>query len=343
MIRMTLAPFRSFAPQLVLAAALAWSPTALAQSATDKAAAEVLFNDGLEAMGKRDFQSACPKLEESLRLDRGVGVMLYLADCYEQSGRTASSWATYREAEALASERGDDRRQVAADSAQRLDRLLARLIIVVDEPARASGMEIRRGGTLVGAGQWGTAVPIDPGEYELVVTAPGKQTWTTRVTVPSSPGLTEVRVPVLAAEATPAPPAPKVPAPTTSAPPPPPANAVHPPSASRTWQRPLGVSAAAIGIVGIAVGGYFGLRARSKLDESNDGHCRSQNRCDAEGVDLRSQAGDAATLSNVTFAVGFASLAAGTVIYFTAPTQSSVGVAPVVTSRQAGLLIEGRF
>ena len=40
------------------------------------------------------------------RLDPGAGTLLNLGDCYEKSGRTASGWAAFREAVAVAHRTG---------------------------------------------------------------------------------------------------------------------------------------------------------------------------------------------------------------------------------------------
>ena len=56
----------------------------------------------------RKYSEACPKLAESLRLDPAIGTMLYLADCYEKNGQTASAWAMFFYWVARTEEPGED-------------------------------------------------------------------------------------------------------------------------------------------------------------------------------------------------------------------------------------------
>src|SRR5262249_9549066 len=151
------------------------------------AAAEALFNEAEKLVASKDYAQACPKYAESLRLDPGVGVMLYLGDCYEHLGKTASAWAEYREAEDLATKRADTKRAALANTrAERLAPKLSRLTIVVATEARVPGLEVKRDGESVGTGQWGTPVPLDPGPHALSASAPGKQSWESSVTIPDN-------------------------------------------------------------------------------------------------------------------------------------------------------------
>jgi len=106
---------------LTLACATLPSRTAHAQSATDSATAESLFNEALALLERKMPAEACPKLEASQRFDPGVGTLLYLADCYQQLGRTASAWATFREAAYMAKDRKDDREPMAVENARNLE------------------------------------------------------------------------------------------------------------------------------------------------------------------------------------------------------------------------------
>src|SRR5678816_498104 len=63
----------------------------------DPAGAQALFDQARELTRQGRFAEACPKLQESNRLDPGIGTQFHLADCYEQSGRIASAWAAFLE------------------------------------------------------------------------------------------------------------------------------------------------------------------------------------------------------------------------------------------------------
>src|SRR5689334_16417638 len=120
---------RTSAVAIVLATV---GPRASAQSAADKAAAEALFDQGRAAMQEGDFGKACGLLERSQHIDPGIGTLLYLAECYEKSGRTASAWATFREAaDAATAAKEPQRARTGRERAQRLEPLLSRLTVQV--------------------------------------------------------------------------------------------------------------------------------------------------------------------------------------------------------------------
>src|SRR5450432_1599182 len=70
-----------------------------AQSSGSSVAAQALFDDAKRLVQEGDAASACPKFEESERLEPGIGTKLNLADCYERVGRNASAWVLYLEVE----------------------------------------------------------------------------------------------------------------------------------------------------------------------------------------------------------------------------------------------------
>src|SRR5262245_10967280 len=166
------------------AALLLASAPARAQDASGKAAAEGLFESGVELMKQGKFAEACPKLESSQRVDPAVGTTLYLAECYEKLGRTASAWATFREAESLArSSNQADRARTAQQRAQKLEPDLSYLTVNVAADARVEGLVVRRAGAVVLPDLYGVASPVDPGAVEIQASATGYRTYTTSVRI----------------------------------------------------------------------------------------------------------------------------------------------------------------
>jgi hypothetical protein len=323
--------------------------SALAQtSATDKAAAEALFDQGVRLMKSGSFTEACPKLEESERIDPAVGTLLYLAECYERSGRTASAWATFREAASLATNSGQgERARTATARAQEIEPKLSRLSIeVAPEVGKISGLVVKRGQQRVEPSLYGTPLPVDPGEYRVEVTAPGYEPWSAPIKVDANGATASVRVPGLVKSpesASPPPPA----AATVSAPAPTPLpSSVKPASdGGLTTQQTLGLVAGGVGIVGVGIGSYFGIRAISRNSDA-DQHCPKEGLCnDQKGIDLTNQARDAASVSNIAFAVGGGLVALGAVLYLTGGRSEAdrVAVVPILSPGAATASISGRF
>ena len=166
---------------------LAFTETVVVAQGNDKAAAEALFREARRLVTHHDYTAACPKFEESNRLDPGVGTLANLARCYEKTKRLASAWAIYLEAEALAKKRGELKRaRQAAHQAKRLEPKLQRLTIIVDKDNSVRGLVVYRNGLTVGRASWGSLVPVDQGDIEIRAEAPGYTTWKTLVVIGKS-------------------------------------------------------------------------------------------------------------------------------------------------------------
>jgi serine/threonine-protein kinase len=322
---------------LAVALGLATMAVALPAAAGDPAAAQVLFDDAKRLSGEGKYADACVKFEESQKLDPGIGTLFNLADCFEHVGKTASAWAAFLDVAAQArAQKQPQREQVAADRAAALKPRLARLTITVSEGASASGLHVERDGTEVGPGQWGTAIPVDPGQHTIRASAPGKQTWQTVLDVKAEGDAAAVVAPLL--DAASAPPA---------APAPPPADSgveAQSDTDSGGSRRVIGLVVGGAGVVGLGVSAVFGLVSKSKHDDAGK-HCDSDtNHCDATGVSLRDDARQAGTISTIVFLVGATALATGAVLYFTAPKKvggAAVTASPVVARGQGGLALQG--
>jgi len=323
----------------IVAVILAVASPAAAQNAGDKAAAQALFEQAhaLALAGK--YAEACPKFAESLRLESGLGTMLWLADCYENNGQTASAWAQFKEAASVAALRRDRREQVAREQAAALEPKLSRLTVSVSGDAAPGALTVQRDTETIPSAQWGVALPVDPGVHAVRASAPGRKAWTTTVSLARAASAT-VTVPALEPAEEPAAATPPPIAPTTAAPAAVavPTNNAEPSAADQgsgggTVQRTLGLATAGVGLVVLGVGAYLGLHAKSAYDDSNaNGHCIG-NQCDVTGDQDRSDARGAATASTIAFAAGFVAIAGGAVLYFTAPRGApapSTALSPVV-------------
>src|SRR5215472_11740688 len=168
-----------------------------AAQGSDVGRAEALFHEAVKLMDAGKLDEACPKFADSQRLVRGLGTTLYLAACYERSGRTASAWAQFRLAESLANARGDKRAAIAHDRAEALEAALPKVKLAVAPEANVPGLEIRQDGSLVDKPEWGAELPIDPGAHSFSARAPHKTEWSTKVTIPVGKGTTTVAFPAL--------------------------------------------------------------------------------------------------------------------------------------------------
>jgi len=322
----------------------------------DPAAAQALFDEATRLAAAGGYPEACAKFAESNRLDPGIGTQFHLADCYEKSGRFASAWAGFLEVASQArASRQDDRERAALARAAKLEARLPKLKIDVPEAARVNGLEIRRDGIVVGAAQWGTLVPVDPGDHVVVASAPGKVTIARTVhaevgkqgtyTAPeledgaddatSGAAAVGAAQPVREGDAEPSP-----------------SGATTREDSSgetKSGPNPLVYVLGGAGIVGIGVGTAFALMAKSSNDDSK-AECRDEdpNLCTPTGVDMRNDARAQGNVATAGFVVGGAALT-GALIWFLVDSGSSSRAAGIVRPvadlgpGRAALSVQGTF
>lgn len=308
--------------------ALALSTTANAEpTAPDKAAADALFTEARELLDAGRAAEACPKLEESQRLDPAVGTALNLADCYERIGHTASAYLGFGDAAALARRTGDSERAAEADRrADALQPKLVRIAVNVPESSRIKGLVVLRDGQPVASTLWGTPIPVDPGEHVIEAKAIDRIPWKTTLKL-EVPGTTElVAVPVLA-------------------------EIEHPINTGKTAQRVAGIVVGSLGLATFGVSGGFAIAAARKDSESKE-HCtlEDQNLCYSHGVALRQESIGLANIATGIAAAGGVVLATGVTLFLLAGSPKSPDkpatawvVVPRVAPREAGLVVGGMF
>jgi hypothetical protein len=154
--------------------ALLWVSAASAQPGDATARADAAFKEAMALHAAGRDAEACPKFAESKQLAPAIGVTLYLADCYERTGRKASAWREFREAETLARARGDKREEVAAQRAAALESQMNRLTVDVPAAAAKSGADVQLDGSALPQSFWGAPLAVDPGDHVVTLASPGQ-------------------------------------------------------------------------------------------------------------------------------------------------------------------------
>lgn len=290
-----------------------------------RAFAEALFRDAKQLLKKGKPAEACPKLEESQRIDPGGGTQLLLGLCLEQTGKTASAWVELNEALAWAQRDGNEARAtIAREHLAELESRLSKVQLVIPEEARVDGLAISYDGTGIPRAAWTTAFPVDPGHHVLSLRAPDHRPADLDIAVEEEGVTKEVELPALEPQPSSptekaAPPPPKTASPsraeTAPATDPSPSNAA---SGRKTWGYVVG----ATGLATLAAGGGFGIHALS-LKNRVDEAC-PQTTCDRPDLeDDLDRAGTSATVSTILTAIGAAEVAVGVYLLLTSSAQSN--------------------
>jgi len=152
----------------------------------DKAEADRLFDQARELMTKGDRAQACKLFELSLRKDpRAVGTMLNVGLCNEEGGTIATAMRFYAEARDRAIDQGLAEHR---DAAERKLALLAPRVphLEIVLPAGAPATTRVLVDDLVLARNQIADYTVDPGMRTIVVTAPDKLPYETKVDVVES-------------------------------------------------------------------------------------------------------------------------------------------------------------
>jgi hypothetical protein len=343
---------RLIAGSILIAGSVLSAGSASAQ--TDSAAARALFGEGRDLMEAERFEEACPKFEESLRLDHGMGTQFNLAHCWEKLGRSASAWALFLDVAAAARAGNQPQREAAArERAKAIEPKLTRLRIAVPEPA--ADMKISRDGQDVGRAAWGTAMPVDPGDHVIRVTAPGKEPWSQDIKIPATSRTFSVTVPALADAA----PVKEAGANTETEP----ANDVvrtdtRPPAdnSNSNGQKLAALVVGGVGVAALATGTVFAIQSRNSNKEalglclipSEDGDTCPTVPEQTRHDQLVEDAKDERLIGFIGFGVGGAALITAVILYVTASpdagsAQAALSVTPILDQGRWGAALGGRF
>jgi len=316
---------RRVALWLTISGSLLFAPQASAAPPQDVEAAQKLFDEALQLMETKRYAEACPKLEQSQRLDPGMGTLYRLADCFDLSGLTGTAWKLYREVATDAKIAGRaDRQQQAEDRARALEPKLPWLVIEVPPAVAAlKGLVVKCDDSVIEPSELGKRRVVDPGAHTVTVTAEGHSLFSQ--TIRSLEGST-LRLPIPALRKPSEPP---------------------PVESGLRGQHTAAIATGSFGVAAVGVGVGLGLLASSAWDDALAG-CDggATNRCSDDAIAGGKRANLFAVVSTVGFVVGGAAVVAAPIIWFTAPgdtPSAAIAIAPSIGPRQATLTLLGRF
>jgi hypothetical protein len=282
--------------------------------------ADQLFAEG-KALIDSNLIQGCAKFDESLQYNpAAIGTLLNVALCDEKLGRVASAVAKFSEARDRAKEQGFAEHLRAAE--QHIAALEPQVPHVTIELAETlPGTRVVLDDRVVALDRLAN-VAVDPGEREVVVSAPGRLSHRTRLIIHKAEHK-DVRIPALARSIT-----------ITSS------------------RRRIGQIMTFAGAGALATGVGLGVYGRQLWREQIDlGRCQTIGddiRCSSDG---QAETDRARTLGNVGTVVGIAGAAvagAGLYLWLRSPRSSSpasdkLTVVPHVAPDALGVVALGRF
>ena len=146
-----------------------------AATPANRALAVTLLQQGKELMAAGNLAEACPKLEESYRVDPDLGTLLNLALCHDQAGKVATAWTELTAAAAEARRTNQpDRASLAERRAAALEPRVARVFVRVGGAVPTPGVEVRVDGALVAPAALAAPIGLEPGAHSVQVSAKAK-------------------------------------------------------------------------------------------------------------------------------------------------------------------------
>ncbi len=257
------------------------------------------------------FESGCPKLEQSYRLDPLPGALFTMAACYARWGKIHSAVLRYQEflgkVSSLPQAEQDEQRQRVITASEKMILLQPQVPMLTLELAATApaDAQVEMDGVVVAPATLGTAQPVDPGEHRFVVrTSDGRVAERVeRIELGVERRLT-LEGPAAAEPF-----------------------AIQPDEPSsedflfplKTWAFIAG----GVGAAGIVVGSITGGLVFAKKGDVAD-NCVDLV-CNQDGKDAADAAQTLGLVSSITFVIGIVGLGAGTALWFLAPDEEHAG------------------
>ena len=310
-----------------IACVLCWIGPALAQG--DAAAAEQLYKEAKALTAKGKYAEACPKLEASYKLDKGMGTLVNLADCHEHIGKIASAWAEWNEAVDLGKRENDKRAKYAEERRDKIEPRLPKLEIDVANPVPS--LRVYRGDTELVSASFGIALAVDPGEISVSVRRRDKVLKTETVSVKEKEtakvSLDLAAIDQAFPDEAPAPPPTAAPAPTV-------VKIVEKPAPpAPSSQKTIGYVVGGAGIAALIGAGVLEVIAVSKKSKADEPDQCVNKYCSPSGFETVDSAKKYATIGQWVGVGGVLLTAVGATLVLTAPSHREMARSKPLTPR----------
>jgi hypothetical protein len=300
-------------------------------------AADALFKEARALVAAQRAAEACPKLEESQRLDPGAGTQFYLADCYEQTGRIAHAWALFHDLEGVLVRVNDPRAKPAGERARAIEPRVPKVRVNVAGMSRLKALAVIVDDHPVDNDVLKSPIPMEVGRHAIEVRAAGKLPRRQEIIVHESESLV-VEVLALADEPT--------------------KRVVVRENAALGSQRVSAIATGGVGAAAIITGAVLVAVEKARFDDATRGCTKSSGveQCpfSTSFADDSARAHSATQTANVGTGViigGAVFLAVGAVLWFTgAPKRTdekafarTFYAAPNVSEHDTGFILGGAF
>lgn len=283
---------------------------------------EAIYEEAIVAMQEGKYDVACPKLAQSLRLERTQRTLYALATCEADRGRLATALQRYNEflwlhehSPTSAKPSQQKRAQIASEQIAKLLIEVPRLILKLPTGA-PKNVEVTRNADRVDPASFGVEKPVDPGDHIITTQVPGGPAKIIRVHMVRGEKR-EIDLEIAR----------------------PPVVSVKPDKPS--WQRTAGVAALGVGGAGLVGGVIAGIVARANLEEAVNNCGVSVDRpggiCNDTGVaalNIAKFSSKAADAGLITGAVG---MGVGALLFLTAPKTKTPAKGKLVHEMQIGI------
>jgi len=262
--------------------------------ADNSATAKALFDRGLADMVGARYESGCPAISESYKLDPRPGTLFTLAECEAKRGRVATALSLYDDYLSQYARLTQDkqhqqgqRRKIAIEQRALLAPEVALLTLLLS-PDSPPSTTVSRDDAEVAAAAIGLALPVDPGNHVITIREPGRPPLRLEVSIAAR----EKKLVTLP----------------------------RPPSAPLFSNQRIGaLVAGGVGVAGLFVGVVAGGLTLAKKSTIN-AHCNfpgDPGGCDATGLAATSTAKTLSSVSTTGFVIAAAGVGTGLALWFT--------------------------